>query len=150
MSLSDLLEPNQRKRQDFTLYVNTTSSYVIWNENPGIRWERLPDRVQYSPLTRILAKDITNDGLPDLIMAGNDHTWDLASGYFDASKGIVLVNMTERKGESDQSFELMDPGRSGFVLNGMVTSLLWLEGDTSLIVAGINRSAPAVFEYIKP
>ena len=44
-------------------------------------------------------------------MAGNDHTWDLASGYFDASKGIVLVNMTGRKGESDQSFELMDPGR---------------------------------------
>jgi len=83
-------------------------------------------------------------------MAGNDHSWDLASGYFDASKGIVLVNMTGRKGESDQSFELMDPGRSGFVLNGMVTSLLWLEGDTSLIVAGINRSAPAVFEYIKP
>lgn len=150
MSFSELMKENLRKRHDFTLYVNTTSSYILWNENPGISWERLPDRVQYSPLTRILAKDITNDGLPDLIMAGNDHTWDLASGYFDASKGIVLVNMTGRKGESDQSFELMDPGRSGFVLNGMVTSLLWLEGDTSLIVAGINRSAPAVFEYIKP
>lgn len=150
MSLSDLLEPNQRKRQDFTLYVNTTSSYVIWNENPGIRWERLPDRVQYSPLTRILAKDITGDGMDDLILAGNEYTWDLTSGYFDANKGIVLVNMTGTKGDGDQTFKLMDPGESGFVVNGMVTSLIWLDGDTPLILIGINRSKAVIFEYHKP
>jgi hypothetical protein len=33
------------------------------------------------------------------------------------------------------------------LLQGMLESLIYLKGDTSLIVAGFNRAKAAVFEY---
>ena len=48
--------------------------------------ERLPDKIQYFSTDQDPCKHITGDGLPMLIMAGNDHSWDLASGYSTQAK----------------------------------------------------------------
>jgi hypothetical protein len=42
----------------------------------------------------------------------------------------------------------MTPAESGLVLQGMVESLLYFKGDTSLVVAGINRRKTSVFYQI--
>jgi len=39
--------------------------------------------------------------------------------------------------------------QSGLVLQGQVESLLYFEGDTSLVVAGINRDKAVVHELIQ-
>jgi hypothetical protein len=43
----------------------------------------------------------------------------------------------------------MTPSRSGLLLHGMVESLLFFDGDTSLVVAGMNRKEAVVYEHIK-
>ena len=50
--------------------------------------------------------------------------------------------------EKNQSFTVLTPSESGIVLQGMVESLLYFKGDTSLVVAGINRGKTSVFKQI--
>ena len=59
--------------------------------------------------------------------------------------GIVLLS----KGKS-QSFDVLSPSRSGLLLHGMEESLLYFDGDTSLIVGGINRGKAVVFKVNGP
>jgi hypothetical protein len=87
----------------------------------------------------MIIQDLNNDQYPDVIISGNDHTFDIATGYYDANKGNVLMNTG--KG----SFNILSPSQSGLLLNGMVESLLYLKGDTSLVVAGINRNKLKVY-----
>ena len=41
--------------------------------------------------------------------------------------------------------ELKTPSQSGLMLHGMVESLLYLDGETPLVVAGFNRDKASVF-----
>jgi len=108
-----------------------------------MRWEKLPWLMQVAPLRKMIVRDLNNDGFPDVIAGGNDHTYDISTGYYDAMKGVVLISNGE-----GQSFKALSPSQSGMLLNGMVESLLWIEGDTSLVVAGINRDKAVVYKYL--
>jgi hypothetical protein len=143
--IKDMLNEEILKRLDFKLYVNTTSSYILWNDRGKFRWEKLPGPMQVSPVTKMVVQDLNNDKFPDVIAGGNDYTYDVSTGYYDALKGIVLLS----KGES-QSFDVLPPDKSGLLLQGMVESLLYFDGDTSLIVAGMNRASTVVFRHIRP
>jgi hypothetical protein len=143
-SFSDLFNKNILKRLELKLFVNTTSSYIIWNEKGKFRWEKLPECLQVSPITKIIVQDMNNDKYPDIIVGGNDYAYDVSTGYYDALKGAVLIN----KGRN-QSFDVLSPSKSGLLLQGMVESLLYFDGDTSLVVAGLNRAGTAVFKHIK-
>jgi hypothetical protein len=48
-----------------------------------------------------------------------------------------------------KGFDLLAPVKSGLLLQGMVESLQYFEGDTALIVAGINRNKALVYKQIK-
>lgn len=144
-TFEDMFGKEAAERKDNKLFVNTTSSYVIWNENGRLRFERLPDQVQVSPARKMLVKDLNNDLFPDVIVTGNDHTYDISTGYYDANKGLVMIS----KGK-EQKFDILVPSQSGFVLNGMVESLLLFEGDTTIVIAGINRNRASSFRLIKP
>jgi len=140
--IGDMLDENMLKRLQGKLKVNITSSYLIWNDKGNFRWEKLPVSLQVSPIKRTIVQDFNADGYPDVLVAGNDYTYDVSTGYFDANKGLVLLN--NGKG----SFEVLTPSESGLFLQGMIESLLYLAGDTSFIVAGINRARVAVFKQI--
>jgi hypothetical protein len=92
----------------------------------------------------MIVKDFNNDTWPDLLLAGNDYSYDVSTGDYDANKGLVLLNKGDRK-----SFELLTPSQSGILLQGMVESLLLFDGEKPLIVAGINRSPAVVYEIRK-
>jgi hypothetical protein len=123
-------------RVDETFFVNTTSSYILWNENEAFRWEKLPAPAQVSPIKKTIIRDFNGDGFPDILLAGNDHTFDISTGYYDALKGLVLISENGKP-----LSRLINPSESGMVLNGMVESLLYLDGESPLIVAGINRDS---------
>ncbi len=140
--IKDMFDKTIFKNLEEKLYVNTPSSYVIWNNKGKFRWEKLPLQVQLSPVTKMVVGDFNGDGYPDVLLGGNDYTYNVSTGYYDANKGIVLLS----KGKS-QAFDLLMPSQSGILLQGMLQSLLYFKGDTSLVVAGFNR-AKAV-EYIQ-
>jgi hypothetical protein len=144
VGIKDMLDENILERLEFKLYVNTTSSYIIWNDDGTLRWEKLPRLLQFAPLKKMIVEDLNNDDYPDVIIGGNDYSYDIATGPYDALKGIVLLS----KG-SDQSFDVLPPSKSGMLLQGMVESLLFFDGDTSLVVAGMNRSQTVVYEHIR-
>jgi enediyne biosynthesis protein E4 len=144
LGINDILDKEILKRLEFKLYVNTISSYIIWNDKGKFRWEKLPRELQVSPVKKMILQDLNNDGYSDIIAAGNDYTYDISTGYYDALKGIVLIS----KGKS-QSFDVLPPSGSGLLLQGMVESLLYFKGDTSLLVGGINRGKAVVFEHMK-
>jgi enediyne biosynthesis protein E4 len=122
--------------------VNTTTSYILWNEKGKFTWERLATPVQSSPVRKMLIRDFNGDNLPDILIAGNDYSFDVSTGYFDANKGILLV------GRGNRSFEVLAPAQSGLLLRGHVNSLLYVEGEKPFVVAGINRDSLIVFEHV--
>ena len=135
-SIQDMLDTATMNRVDAIFFVNTASSYILWNEDGDFRWEKLPLPAQVSPIKNMIIRDFNRDGYPDVLLAGNDHTFDISTGYYDANKGLLYMS-----GEGKPLNRMLPPSESGIVLNGMVESLLYLDGKWPLIVAGINRDS---------
>ncbi len=124
-------------------FVNTTASYVIWNNQGAFTLQELPMPAQLAPIKKMVVYDFNNDQIMDVLLGGNDHSYDVSTGYYDANKGTILL------GSADKTFSVLPPSKSGLLLNGQVSSLLLLEGDTSFIIGGINRKPIQVFEFKK-
>ncbi len=128
------------KRIEYTCYVNTTSSYILWNDGGHFRWEKLPRFAQVSPIKKMIVRDFNHDSLPDVILAGNDYSYEVSTGYFDANKGLVLFS---NKGRPLSDLE--KPPQTGLMLQGMVESLLYFDGDKPLVIVGFNRARSKAF-----
>jgi hypothetical protein len=146
VEMSKILDANMMKRLEFSLDINSTSSYIIWNDNNNFRWERLQAGVQVSPLKKVVVVDLNGDNWPDMLLGGNDYSYDLATGYFDANKGLILLNKGKKQAEGHSYFNLIPASQSGLFLQGMVESLIYFKGDTSYVVAGFNRAKAKVFK----
>jgi hypothetical protein len=72
----------------------------------------LPREVQFSPVRDLLSGDFNRDGLPDLILAGNNYGARPSLGRQDAAYGWFL------SGTGDQHPELWLPGESGLKIRG--------------------------------
>lgn len=143
-STNEMFDAETLKKVEFKLHVNTASSCILWNDGGVFRWEELPRPLQVSTIKKMIVQDFNGDKIPDVLVSGNDYTYDVATGYYDANKGFVLLSNGKK-----QSFELLPPSKSGILLQGMVESLNFFEGDTSIVVAGFNRAKTAVFKLNK-
>ena len=147
-SLPEMFTPKISKRIQFKLFVNTTSSYILWNNKGSFSWEKLPDKLQEGPVTKLIVTDLNGDNYPDVIVGGNNYSYDVSTGIYDSNKGFVLLNKGKGHIEGTPSFDVLSPSESGLLLQGMVGSMLWFKGDTSLAVVGFNRSKTEVFRHV--
>lgn len=139
--VNDFLNESVLRQLQFKLYINTPHSFVIWNDAGKFRMEELPEALQVSPIKKMVVRDFNRDGLTDVIIGGNDHTYDISTGYYDANKGFVLLGRGQ-----EQKFDVLTPSQSGILLDGMVESLECIDGDTLTIVVGINRKEIVVYK----
>ena len=65
---------------------------MLMERRRDFRWEELPGEVQLSAVRETLVEDFNQDGLPDILLAGNDHSYDIRTGYYDANKGLLLMS----------------------------------------------------------
>jgi enediyne biosynthesis protein E4 len=139
-SIPEMFDSATMNRVDAVFYINTGSSYILWNDDAAFRWEKLPAQAQVSPIKKTIIRDFNRDELPDILLAGNDHTFDVSTGYYDANKGLLYMS-----GDGKPLNKMIAPAESGMILNGMVESLLYVDGDMPLVVAGINRDSVVTY-----
>ena len=143
-TIDAFITPDMKERVLYTFWVNTSSSYMLWNDNGNFLWHELPKQAQVAPIKKMIVQDFNDDTFPDVILAGNDHTYDVSTGYYDANKGLILLS-EDGKPLSD----LKVPSQTGLVLHGMVESLLYLDGKNPLLIAGYNRDTVEAFRINK-
>ncbi|WP_304233268.1 VCBS repeat-containing protein [Jiulongibacter sediminis] len=99
--------------------INTMESGVLWNDGNGFLFEPLPSVTQQSVVNSILVKDINNDKLPDLVIAGNSRQFEPTnSGFIEGSLGQLLIN--NGKGQ----WKIISNQETG----------LWLKGETRNLI----------------
>jgi hypothetical protein len=120
------------------LSANTLTSSVFINHN-GTSFEAraLPEIAQVSTLNGIVARDINDDGILDLLMGGNFYPQETLFGAYDASVGTVLL------GTKDFQWRELPPTKSGFVADGDCRSIHSIRMNNGTGILIFNNDAPA-------
>lgn len=102
--------------------------------------QKLPVVAQFSPVRDIIARDVDQDGLTDLILAGNFYAIRPSLGRYDASYGWCLL------GTRDGGFRALMPLESGLAIRGDVrrTETIAISG-RQYLVAAVNGGELQVF-----
>ncbi len=74
-------------------HVTCTEFRTLYFENTGTTFipHNLPPEVQFAPVYGILAGDFNGDHHPDALLVGNSYASETIGGWYDASKGALLL-----------------------------------------------------------
>ncbi len=98
-----------------TKKVTTFETAIYFNEGKAnFVKQPIPRAAQISSTNVILVEDVNQDGLKDLVFAGNEFHLNTRLGKKDASLGILLRQNSARQ------FEVLTPIHSGLNLTGMI------------------------------
>jgi len=124
------------------LELNFTQSAVMINDGRGsFSVKPLPYRAQFAPVYAMTIKDLDNDGLPDLILGGNQYRVKPEAGRYDAGQGLVLFN------HGNMEFEAVMATESGFRVEGEIRGLFWVEGmNKDQLWVFRNNDIPVIYE----
>ncbi len=94
---------------------------------------QLPREAQFAPVFGIAVEDITEDGAPDLLLAGNLFEVQPSLGRMDAGNGVVLSGS-----RGTIKFEIVPSIKSGFAFRGQARQVMKLNsaahGETIIVV----------------
>jgi hypothetical protein len=141
--LSDILDTEQMK-QAKTISAQRLQTSIVRNLGGGkFAISCLPMEVQFSKVNGIIADDFTNDGITDILLAGNFFPYRVQWGRSDAASGVLLV------GGKSGDFSPRLYNETGFMADGDVRSLTKVsthQGD--LILCGVNDEQLKIFKII--
>jgi enediyne biosynthesis protein E4 len=101
---------------------------------------QFPNLVQVAPVNGIQIDDVNRDGYPDILMVGNDYSYEPNTGQFDAFTGLTLT------GDGTGNFTVLPSVESGFFVNGDGKALAKISGsEKDLLVATQNKDSVKVF-----
>lgn len=121
------------------------ASVALINKGNGFEIKKLPVEAQFSAVQGIVVEDFTQDGIEDVLLAGNFFVSEVETGRADASTGLLL------KGMGDGSFTSLSSAESGFFAPSDVRDLQKFtnaKGEIKIIVAN-NNFAVQLFELNK-
>jgi hypothetical protein len=143
-SFDDIFKGNKKDNlTEFTC--NEMAS--CWLENVGngkfVKHE-LPVEAQFAPVNAIICGDFDNDGITDLLIAGNEYQTEVMTGMYDASYGLFL------KGSKDGTFKPVSPVKSGFIVDGDVKSMALISNGKKekIVLVGINNEKMKAFRVL--
>ncbi len=120
--------------------VNNFMSLIAYNSDGDFKVKELPQETQFSCVCDIETEDLNNDGVLDLILAGNSFNFKPQFSRLDASRGVVLL--------SDQNGNYVNQKSSGFLVEDEVRNMRWIKNKSGrkYLIAGINNDAPKIFK----
>ncbi len=143
-TIQDIFSPDQLSKaihkQVFTL------SSTLWiNNGKTFEPKDLPIEAQVAPVNAIMPVDLNADGLPDLVLAGNNFGVQVELGRYDAGNGLLLMAAKEE----DVFYKPLTINESGFYTPQVVKHLTPITNASkkSFIVA--NNNANLQFFEIK-
>ena len=98
--------------------------------------KELPWLAQKSPTNSIIIRDVNNDQLKDIIVAGNSFQAEIETGRADSGTGNILLN------KGNRNYEALPVHESGLYLSNDVKSMELIElgaKKEAAIVVGNNR-----------
>jgi hypothetical protein len=120
------------------LIVNQLKSVWLRNNKGVFEVIELPIEAQMSPVCAILATDLNNDKLPDILLAGNQSHARVRNGNIDANFGQVFLNSNKAT-----SMKYLPQNQSGLTLKGDVRDLKMIGKQ---LIIGINNQQTAVYK----
>jgi hypothetical protein len=124
------------------VYCKELSSIVLENlGNFGFKRHALPETVQFSRTSSIIAQDLNGDNKTDLVLAGNFSPYRVQLGPCDASVGTVLKQVAPFR------FEVLSPSETGLWAHGDVRSGVLL--NKKRILFTVNDDQPVLLEWKK-
>jgi len=122
---------------------NYCSSIIAWNDGNGkFTIQKLPVMIQLSSVNAIRCTDIDGDGMPDLVLGGNEYGLLPQFGRLDASRGQILLNKGHR------NFQYLDEDHSGLSLKGQIRDIQPIPGKNKkdrYVLFLINDDIPSLF-----
>ena len=99
---------------------NTMETICFMSTDSNYKKIELPVEAQYSPVFKILVKDVNADNIKDLLLFGNNHHFKLRLGQADANNGILLC------GTVNGEFKYVPQYLSGMSVWGDVRSAVFI------------------------
>lgn len=120
----------------------TMQTVYLENRGDSLISHPLPVQVQFAPVFSILSIDYNQDGIKDLVFAGNDSWSRIKYGRYRANHGVLLRGMGNGK------FDYIDQLKSGFRVRGNTRSLrpLLIKGQNYLVF-GLNDARAEFYRY---
>ena len=117
-SEADLSDIYTQEKLETALHLTASDfkSVLLLNKGNGnFSKSELPNVVQYGPTLSSKLLDVNNDGLQDIIGAGNIYETEPETVSYDASKGYVLIN--------DGNGKFLESVNHDFLLNGNIKDI---------------------------
>lgn len=116
------------------LKATTLESLYIENRGGTFIEKPLPREAQFAPIYAIARVDYNRDGIPDLVLAGNQSSIRIRMGVIDANFGQLF------RGDGKGNFIYVPQGESGLHLTGDVKSLeIVLSNGVPHLLVGTNN-----------
>jgi len=132
---------DEQIKKSAKLYVFNTRTSLLVNEGGRFTLKELPVEAQFSMMNAILYKDYDNDGLEDILLAGNFYPFRVQQGRCDASMGCLL------KGDGKGGFTAINRSITGLYVPGDTRNMLELNGKkSSVIIIAKNNEAVQVIK----
>lgn len=140
--IKEVYEPNKLE-QSLNYEAKTFASVYVENQGNGkLVVRNLPVMAQISSINDIILKDLNEDQIPDILVAGNLYGAEVETTRNDAGTGLLML------GDGKGNFEPLTRYQSGFFAPYDVKSLQLI--NDSHILMGCNNEALQVFSINAP
>ncbi len=141
--VSDILDPEaiaKAKRYQATCL----ETILFKNVNGRLQPKPLPIAVQLAPIHAITATDVNQDGMIDLILAGNTLQAKVKLGRMDSNHGLVLLQ------QKAGTFVAARPEESGLLVRGRTNHLAMITSKTmQYLIFANNKEAISTYQLNK-
>ncbi len=120
------------------------SSVILENRDGKLIMHRLPNEAQFSAAMAFVVKDFDQDGIKDILLAGNKFDSEVETTPADASPGVFL------KGKGNFEYQALKPLESGFFVPYNVKDMQLIKvGNKEVVLVSSNDDALRVFEVTR-